>query len=499
MRHIILYIGWIVVAFTALYLRLHNLEDNPVHFDEATGASILGNELSGENPGFDPKHFHGPWLRESSVPIARLRGENDWRSLSVETLRLGPVLAGCLLCLTPLLWLGIFKPYSVLATGALLATSPLTVFYSRIYIHESWLALFGMLSCAAIYRFLKSPNISNSILTGVSIGLLFATKESFIIYIISWVISGFFLLLFQTKEVTYAYLKDYLKPFISACFWSLTVSAFFYTDYFRNPSAFIDAFRTFFVYETTDGHTKPFTYYIHLLLWPKLALGIIWTEGLIALLGFLTATYSLSKKPHTGVIRFVGIAIAVQLIIYSCIDYKTPWLMLLTWSHVCLYAGMLLQYWSQFAQIKQILISILFIITLTWQIQQSIKATGSNANDTRNPYVYVPSSRDLTNLQKWLEDLSTTNHLEGVAVVGKGSWPLPWYLRTIENLTYWPNIRKEFSEYALIFVMPEHAEKADRLLIKSHQRLPRGLRENVAIIVYLRDDIWEKWLAKEAL
>ena len=50
MRLTILYIGWISVAFTALYLRVHNLDDNPVHFDEATGASILGKELSGENP-----------------------------------------------------------------------------------------------------------------------------------------------------------------------------------------------------------------------------------------------------------------------------------------------------------------------------------------------------------------------------------------------------------------------------------------------------------------
>ncbi|MEC8332906.1 MAG: hypothetical protein VXZ83_02150, partial [Verrucomicrobiota bacterium] len=167
MRHTILYIGWIVVAFIALCLRLHNLGDNPVHFDEATGASILGKALSGENPRFDPNHFHGPLLRESSIPIAQLRGENDWRSLNIETLRLGPAIAGCLLCFTPLLWLGILKPKSALATGALLATSPLTVFYSRLYIHESWLALFGMLSSAAIYRFLKCPNPSNSFFAGV--------------------------------------------------------------------------------------------------------------------------------------------------------------------------------------------------------------------------------------------------------------------------------------------------------------------------------------------
>ena len=83
-----------------------------------------------------------------------------------------------------------------------------------------------------------------------------------------------------------------------------------------------------------------------------------------------------------------------------------------------------------------------------------------------NPYAYVPSSKDLKKFAKWLEDLSDANYLEGVALVGNGSWPLPWYLRTIEDLTYWPNIRIEFSEYTVVFVMPEHAEKADRLLPK---------------------------------
>ena len=499
MRRTIICIGWIAVAITAIFLRVHNLGDNPVHFDEATGACILGQALSGENTIFDPKHFHGPWLRESTIPIARLRGENDWYSLSVETLRLSPALAGCLLCLTPLLWNGILRPRSALAAGALLATSPLAVFYSRIYIHESWLALFGMLSCAAIYRFLKSPSLGNSLFAGISIGLMFATKESFVVYIISWAIGGFFLLLFQTKKVARTNIESYLKPFISLCFWTLLISAIFYTDHFRNPAAYVDAFRTFFVYETTAGHAKPFTYYLHLLLWPKQALGLIWTEGLVAIIAIMTIAFSLSNKPYTGVARFIGIAFAVQFLIYSCINYKTPWLILLSWAHVCLCAGLLFQSFSQFTRVKRILLSILFIITLAWQIQQSIRATGDNANDARNPYVYVPSSRDLTNLPRWLESLSAITHIRGVAVVGNSSWPLPWYLRTIEDLTYWPDIHLDFSNYAVVFVMPEHTEEADKLLGKSHQRLPRGLRENVAIMMYLRDDIWKKWIRKEIL
>ena len=499
MRHTIICIGWIAVAFTAIYLRMNNLGDNPVHFDEATGASILEQALSGENPGFNPKHFHGPWLRESTILIARLRGENDWNSLSVETLRLGPALAGCLLCLTPLLWISAIRPMSALATGALLATSPLAVYYSRIYVHESWLALFGMLSCATIYRFLKNPNQSISVFAGISIGLMFATKETFVVYILAWAIAGSLFLFFHTTQEVRPQFRDYLKPFISMCFWCVLISAFFYTDYFRNPTAYIEAFRTFFIYETTAGHTKPFTYYFHLLLWPKQAFGLIWTEGLVAILACITIPLSLSNKHQVGLIRFIAVAVVVQFLIYSFINYKTPWLMLLTWAHVCLWAGMLFQTWSHFTRIKQTLLSILFISSLGWQAQQSFEVTGNISNDARNPYAYAPSSRDLTNLPQWLENLSATANIQPAAVVGSSFWPLPWYLRTIENLTYWSDIQPDFNKYAVVFVMPEHAAKADKLLLKSHQRLPRGLRENVAIMMYLRDDIWDKWTKKEIL
>ena len=49
--------------------------------------------------------------------------------------------------------------YGAALSAALLATSPLLVYYSRMYIHESWLALFGLLGLTFTYRLYKNPNM----------------------------------------------------------------------------------------------------------------------------------------------------------------------------------------------------------------------------------------------------------------------------------------------------------------------------------------------------
>lgn len=120
------------------------------------------------------------------MPIARLRGEATWASLDKWTLRLGPALAGALTMLTPLLWRRRLGPSGALASGALLATSPLLVYYNRIYIHESLLALLAMLTLAGLFRFLQRADHRSGALTGLCLGLMFATKETAAISVLAW-------------------------------------------------------------------------------------------------------------------------------------------------------------------------------------------------------------------------------------------------------------------------------------------------------------------------
>lgn len=255
-RRIVISLVWLTLLALALWLRIEGLEVRPIHFDEATGARLFADRLENANYRFDPTHFHGPLLSMSTVPLARLYNQQTWQELSVIMLRTGPVLAGLLMVLTPLLWLRIIGHAAALASAALLATSPLLVYYNRMYIHESWLALFGMLAAAAIFHLIQSPTRLRAVLAGVAVGLMFATKETVAISVIAWGVAGWFswmLLRYrpEPRDKPPPPLLSYGKPAIWFLIAMLLSSALFYTEGFTRPGGMIEAFRTYFVYETT--------------------------------------------------------------------------------------------------------------------------------------------------------------------------------------------------------------------------------------------------------
>lgn len=497
----LIYVAWIGIVCLSFALRLYDLDERPIHADEATGARILSNQLEGDAYAFNPRHFHGPLLRLTSVPLARARGESGWADLSTSTLRLGPVVAGCLLVLTPLLWVRQFGQAGALAAAALLASSPLLVYYNRMYIHESWLTLFAMLGCAAVFRLTEGPTKRMGLIAGLCIGLMFATKETFVITILSWLPAVGLCYLIQNTgggaHSRVSRLRQYLMPAILLALAATVTAAYFYSDGFRSPQGLVDAVRTYFIYETTDGHEKSFGYYFKLLLWPKQQLGLWWSEASIALFALITCRLAYLKCSNRSTVVFLAVATLGHFAIYSMIGYKTPWLMLVPWAHACLLAGCAFSYIRELQAPLRFALSLLLLAGLGYQTMQSIHANGRLANDSRNPYAYVPTSKDADKLKHWLDELAASQperSLSPIAVVGREYWPLPWYLRSFDTVGYWPEPIADFSTFALVFAMPAQVQACDDLLGATHATLPRGLRANVPIVLYLRNDIWQGWI-----
>lgn len=495
--------AWTAILLIALSLRVHDLGERPMHADEATGARILAQRLEGGAYTFDPTHFHGPLLSDTAAPIARSRGETSWQELTKTTLRLGPALAGTLLVLCPLLWRERFGHGGALCAGALLATSPLLVYYSRMFIHETLLALLAMLGCAAFYRLAKWPTATAGILAGVCAGLMFATKETFVITLFSWICAAGLILLpafvAKTPDAKQPSLRAWLTPTALAVLAAGLVSAFFYSDGFRSPGGVIDAVRTFFVYETGAGHDKGNGYYLHLLLWPKHAPGVWWTEALVAALAILACLRACGNRDDRAVPLFLGASLIVQVFVYSLIGYKTPWLMLVPWSHACLLAGYALKP-GKHTGTATLAAAVLLAVAMPYHAWQSIHAAGRLANDPRNPYAYVPTSHDAESLSRWLGELNAT-HPGGipgpVAVVGAQYWPLPWYLRDFDKVGYWPEADAALAEHPVILSMPGQTPAMAEVLATTHTELPRTLRANVPVVLFLRNDIWEAWHDRE--
>lgn len=493
---------WISVAVAAAILRFDQLAKRPFHADEATGARITARHLESGTTQFDPTHFHGPLLADLAIPLCRLRGENCWRELTKATLRTLPAIAGTLVVLLPLLWRRRHGDGPMLLAAAFLATSPLLVYYSRMFIHESLLVLFGLLAMMALTR---KPRWG---IPGLLLGLMFATRETFAISVIAWAAAGLLVAwhnrAFITREMLATTWRDYRIPAAISLAVAALTALVFYTDGFRNAQGAIDAVRTYFVYQTGEGHDKPFLYYLQLLALPKKSGGVWWFETPLlafAIFAYLATWFPARKPvPFKSTIRFLTYAAAGHFLIYSLIAYKTPWLACLPWAHVCLLAGFAVAGFRNHTLPVKSMLALFAGATLVSQFYQARLATGRYAADERNPYAYVPTRADIEKLECWLADLRRVlppGSLEPISVIGVQYWPLPWSLRTFENIGYWPEPPSNLTYMPLVFAMPDVTATVMQQLGTSHIGLPRGLRTGVPVYVFVRNDLWKHWMESD--
>jgi predicted membrane-bound mannosyltransferase len=215
-------------------------------------------------------------------------------------------------------------------------------------------------------------------------------------------------------------------------------------------------------------------------------------------LAIFALIYAFSKKVQIRpLIIFLSVSVFAHLSIYSLIAYKTPWLMLLPWSLACLLAGVAFSGWAEKLKWNRITLILLLLTGLSYQINQSLLANGRYANDARNPYAYVPTSQDAPRIEVWLSQLAAmpdAPSLEPIAVVGQEYWPLPWYLRAFKTIGYWPVPPPELPSFPLVFAMPAQSADCNDSLFDTHTALPRGLRSEVSVTLYLRNDLWNQWM-----
>jgi predicted membrane-bound mannosyltransferase len=284
----------------------------------------------------------------------------------------------------------------------------------------------------------------------------------------------------------------------------MLTAAFFYTDAFRHPQGILDAVRTYFVYETGEGHDKPFGWYFQLLVLPQKSGGMWWFGTPLVLLALwaFAATFRKTDTPEASrtAIRFLTCSAGGHFLIYGLISYKNPWLACLPWAHVCVLAGFSVSEILNQGVVARVALTSIAALCAVTQFQQARAATGRLASDERNPFAYVPTRRDVEDLESWLVKLraaAPAGSLEPVAVTGGGYWPLPWYLRSFDKIGYWREPPADIAEYPVVFAMPEAADAVKQTLASTHVELPRGLRSNVPVILHVRNDIWENWMKHE--
>jgi uncharacterized protein (TIGR03663 family) len=165
----------------ALALRVPHLDTRPLHNDEAVNAVKLSELWQEGRYAYDPDEFHGPTLHYATLPFLWLSGARNSDELADATLRLAPVACGAGLILLLLLFAdGLGRP-AVIWGAIFTAISPAMVFYSRYFIHEMLLVFFTALTLGAGWRYAQTRSARWAVLTGAGLGLMFTTKETFVI------------------------------------------------------------------------------------------------------------------------------------------------------------------------------------------------------------------------------------------------------------------------------------------------------------------------------
>jgi uncharacterized protein (TIGR03663 family) len=429
-----------------------------MHGDEAIHADKFGALLEKGEYVYDPYEYHGPTLNYFTLFSAWLRGQHTYQQIDERTVRIVPVAFGVLLVL---LVIGVADGLgrgAALATAVLTAISHAMVFYSRYYIQEMLLVCFTFCLVICGWRYAKSRRVIWAVLAGVSVGLMHATKETFIIPVGAMLLSLMLTVLLGARGTPgpIATLKKIkLRHLWLAIVAAVVVSAVLFSGGFRNPRGIIDSVATFKTYFDRAGHNAshvhPWYYYVQILAWYKLDGGPLWTEGFILLLAVVGLLAAVVKRgagdADVAFLRFVAFYAIIMTAAYSLIPYKTPWCLLGFFHAWILLAGVGVVVLPRLAPRgwPRTLVAILLLQGVAHLFWQAATGAFRYYDDHANPYVYAHPGSDVFTIVEKVDEMAELHpygkdmHIE-VVCPGYDYWPLPWYLRAYKHVGYYTEV-----------------------------------------------------------
>ena len=522
----------------ALFLRAPQLGNRPLHNDEAVNATKLAALWYHGEYKYDPHEYHGPALHYFSLPFLSLAVAKNSTEITDAKLRVVTVAFGVGLILLLVLLRDGLGRIATIWTAIFLAVSPAMVFYSRYFIHEMLLVFFTLLTLAAGWRYAQSRKAVWASLTGAGLGLMFATKETFVLSV-----AAMFFALIATRlwnnwrarraAGVGAPVSDPAR-FVSSSHrfgsetgapqrtWTpaprhlaLALAAggivwlVLFTSFFTNAAGPLDSFKTYLPWLNRAGgdspHIKPWYFYFERLLWFHPAKSPPWTEATILLLALIGAAAGFcgnrARVVHPSLVRFLSFFTFALAGIYSIISYKTPWCALNFWLGMILLAGVgaavLVDSFRD--RLTRLLMAGLLGVGVLHLAVQSWLLTHEFTADLRNPYVYAqtsPHERELVDRILAIVRAAPKEDPISLKVISPESyWPLPWSLREFKHVGWYDKLPAD--PYAPIVLTS--AKLGAALDDKSEKRwIMTGyyeLRPNVFLELYVERGLWEKFVA----
>jgi len=516
-------IGLAAAVVLALALRLPQLGNRPMHNDEGVNAIKFGRLWDHGEYRYDPAEHHGPTLHYFTAALCKLTGAPDYQHLSEARLRLVTALVGvAIILLLPVLRESLGRS-GVVAAAFFTALSPAMTFFSRYWIHEELLVLFSFLAIAGVWRFARKPSWGWAALSGLALGLMQATKETFI-FVLAAAAGAIVLDLLATGLTRRLKGENGLGVFAlperrAAMFKHVAVAIFawlfvwviLFTSFFTNWHGLLDSFRTYIAWTGHAGshspHSQIWDFYLERLFWFKSAQGIFWSEGLLFVLAIFAVRESFRLNPRMAadpaLVRFLAFYTVLLTAIYAVIPYKTPWCALGFLHGLILLAGVGASVlWKISAGLLPKLgVAVVLVAGLAHLGWQAWRASFPLCADRANPWVYAQTSPDLLNLVDKVQRVAQAGQgnatLIKVITAGGDCWPLPWYLRQFDQVGWWEEVVGD--PLAPIIIA---SAKSDLRLDAQGTHVMVGyfeLRPQVFLELYVERGLWEKFIKQQNL
>lgn len=408
---------FILIAITGFLIRLYNLSQNPLDFDESIHAFTSFLFFEDGFYRYNPT-THGPFLYYITSGIFHVLGDG------IFSARLLPALFGgaMVLLLLPLRrYLGDVK---FLLISGMIAYSYYFIVYSRQIRHDIFLAFFILAFIVCMNLFFENHSKSYLYLGFACLALTMAIKPTTFIFMFIFI---YFLLL--NKNVVYK-IYDILeignKVYVSIIYILIIFIAINYLFYTSISDGFIRAiYNWIYAIYSHDSNIneilfRPYYYYF---------VNLIHFEFIIFVTGLIGCVYYLLAKDKNYFSIFCSFWAIVSLLIFSTIKYKTPELItniLLPFIFVSgLFLGDIIE---RFLNKNRMLFTsiIIVIILLSSNIHFPLTSqTNNNSNNANNDYEEIAHFIELNNDDS-KKVYFFVNHLDRFYDI---EWPLPWYLR----------------------------------------------------------------------
>lgn len=536
----------------ALAIRAPRLDLRPMHGDEANQAVKAAVLLESGRYRYDPFEHHGPSLYWLTLPSLWLHGRTSLAETTEFDFRIVPVVFG--VGLIGLLWLvldGLGRGAAVIA-GLLTAISPAMVFYSRYYIQETLLVFFTLAALATGWRLARSRKLVWAVLCGACIGMMHATKETWVLSAAAAVAGGALSLVWTRAREgawwqrhpaadpahethTDAWGTRRLGVWPGRLFAGLiaagVVTLVLYSSFGRDWRGPLDSISAFAVYvqrgSRPELHAHPWYYYLELLTAFRPAKGFFWSEGFVVGLAVIGGAVSLAHDglapPQRCFCRFLTFYTFALTALYAAISYKTPWCLLSFFHGMILLAGVgawavLRRAWTWSREVRAWRF---FFRSLAAGVVTALLAVGAGhlgrecywlnfrlPADYRNPYVYAHTSTSVKNLARTIDGLAEVAPRAGQltihVVTPENYWPLPWYVRRVspESVGYWHDPADWARDTAalpaadVVILTADVQDRVDAALRGDYNRqMMYGLRPDVLVHVYVRESLWTAFIA----